>query len=67
MQQAVLSQLALILLPLGDEPPEWGRRLLAYSIGAAVNYFPFTLRMEDPAAVEVKRPYIVGELKSPRV
>mmetsp|Transcript_1876 Transcript_1876/g.5480 ORF Transcript_1876/g.5480 Transcript_1876/m.5480 type:complete len:388 (+) Transcript_1876:286-1449(+) len=53
-------QLALILLPLGDEPPEWGRRLLAYSIGAAVNYFPFTLRMEDPAAVEVKRPYIVA-------
>lgn len=54
-----------MLLPLGDEPPEWGRQLLSYSIGAAVKFFPFALRLEDPAAVEVKRPYVVGETALP--
>lgn len=52
---------ALILLPLGDEPPQWAARILRFSIQSAVRFFPMRLVMEDEAALQQRGgKYIVG-------
>lgn len=48
----LMLQGALILLPLGDEPPRWAARILRFSIQSAVKFFPMRLVMEDEAALQ---------------
>lgn len=55
----ILSQLALILLPLGDKPPAWAAAILRYSIQSAVKFFPIRL-VSEASHLDTKRPYIVG-------
>lgn len=47
-------------LPLDCPPPDWAKALIDFSTKNALAYHSVEVHVEDPKALKIGRPYVVG-------